>query len=792
MGRVVALVVALAGALLLAWQESRTPPALSISAPADVFSADRALVDVAQIARAPHPTGSAENRRVRDYLIGRMTALGLTPTVHAASSVLSEPWGGDDYAFGGDVENIVGVLPGRDRSAPAIALMAHYDSVPGSPGAADDATGVAAILETIRALRTQGPPARDIIVLITDGEEAGLLGAKAFFAEHPLRKRVGMVINLEARGNGGRAAMFQTGPDNGEIISAFASSATRPVSNSLAVFLYENMPNDTDFTISKEAGIGGLNFAFIGRQFDYHSPTATVANLDRGSVQHIGDQALAATRTLAYADRLPGKAPDKVYSQAFGDVILAYPAWGGWILLAAALGLIAWTAVRARKAGELALPDTLRGVGASLTLLTGGAVLLRLVRRLVGVDEGYVAFRPLLAQWTLWETVLALVAVGVLLLIPVLLARGGARVRLAVAFVLAGALCSVAGWDPIGLGLGVAAGVLAFTSFGRPAALPGAWLGALAIAAVVAIGLQIALPTVTVLVAWPLAAGALAAAVTRLGSRKGAGSTVALIVVAAAAGGWLAVYFDGVAQGLDLPDILILFPWLAALAAWPLAADPSRRGLSVPLLMFAVAAVLVVLLRFGGHWTERHPQTATVLHVSDSTTGQAWRVTQDDPPAAWTLKALGAGLTEKAFPPLVRRPVAAAPTRAVPLPSATVEGGRQADGSVRVTVRPPVGARVLILDVKSDVKATQTRIQDHDAAMLAKPGRWTRVRWVSAPDGLTLAFRPAGPGKLEIRHAAITDGWPAGAEPLPARPANTMPFDQSDSAVTIGATTVAW
>lgn len=792
MARMIALTAALAGALLLAWHGTKTPAPASVSAPADSFSAERALVDVGQIARAPHPTGSAENRRVRDYLLGRMAALGLNPTVQTAPAVFGKDYDKDQYAFGGTVENIVGVLPGRDRSAPALALMAHYDSVPGSPGAADDATGVAAILETVRALRTQGAPARDIIVLITDGEEVGLLGAKAFFAEHPLRKRIGLVVNLEARGNGGRAAMFQTGPDNGEIVAAFARTASKPVSNSLAVFLYENMPNDTDFTVSKEAGIGGLNFAFIGRQFDYHSPTATVANLDRGSVQHIGDQVLAATRSLAYADRLPGKAPDKVYSQTFGDTILAYPVWGGWPLLIATLGLITWTAVRARKAGELALGDTLRGVGAGLTLLVGGALLLRLARTLVGVEPGWIGFRPLLAQWTAWEATLALAAVGALLLVPALLARGGAGWKAAITLIVAGALCSIGGWDIVGLALGVGAAALAFLSFNRPAGLSSAWLGVLAIGAVLAIGLQIALPTVAVLVAWPLAAGAVAAAATRLDARKGHGGIVVLAVIGALTGGWLAVYFHVVAQGLDLPDILILFPWLAGLVVWPLAAGLERRGLALPLLLLAIAAVLVAVLRFGGHWTERHPETATIYHVADSSTGLAWRVTQDDPPADWTRQALSGAETTRAFPPLARRPLVAARTQAVPLPAATIEGGRQPDGSVRVTVRPPAGARTLILDVRSDVAVEGARLQDRPAGMLGTPDRWSRVRWVSAPDGLTLSFRPAGSGKLEIRHAAITDGWPAAAPPLPPRPTTAMPFELSDSAVALGAATITW
>ena len=69
--------------------------------------------------------------------------------------------------------NIIATLPGRDPGKPAVLLMAHHDSVWGSPGAPDDAAGVAAILEVVRAIRASGqPPERTLIVLLTDAHAA--------------------------------------------------------------------------------------------------------------------------------------------------------------------------------------------------------------------------------------------------------------------------------------------------------------------------------------------------------------------------------------------------------------------------------------------------------------------------------------------------------------------------------------------------------------------------------------------------------------------------------------------
>ena len=294
-----ALAASLLGALLLAWFATKTPAARPDDAPPTVFSAERAMDDVRAIARAPHPTGSAENARVRAYLLARLAQLGLEIRI---GGVQAAEFGAEGERLNGAaVENVIAILPGRDRAAPAVLVMSHYDSVPGSPGAADDAAGVAAALEIARVLRDDAPPARDVVFLFTDAEEIGLYGARAFFEKLPLAKRIGFVVNMEARGGGGRALMFETGDDNGQTIGLFARNAVRPSSNSLAVFVYEHMPNGTDFTHAREAGIQGLNFAFIGRPAQYHSPGSTPDALDRGSLQHMGDQVLAVSRAVAAA-----------------------------------------------------------------------------------------------------------------------------------------------------------------------------------------------------------------------------------------------------------------------------------------------------------------------------------------------------------------------------------------------------------------------------------------------------------------------------------------------------------
>lgn len=329
--RLFLLLASLAAAFALAVVTTQTPPPVGADAAATAFSAQRAMIDVRRMARAPHPVGSAEHEVVQAYLFQRMAALGLRPerqTGVLSPAAVRRIEARGDSAEGLSVVNLVGVSPGRRPDLPAVLLMAHYDSVPGSPGAADDAAGVAGVLEAVRAIQARGPADRDLVVLLTDGEELNLDGARAFFSEHRLRSRIGAVVNLEARGGGGRAMMFETGPGNAETIDLFAR-ATGSVTggatgNALAVFVYRLMPNGTDFTVAADRGLAGVNLAFLGRPDQYHSPRSTPEALDQGSVQHIGSQALEAADGFLRAPTLPRATANAVHADVFGLIFLRH------------------------------------------------------------------------------------------------------------------------------------------------------------------------------------------------------------------------------------------------------------------------------------------------------------------------------------------------------------------------------------------------------------------------------------------------------------------------------------
>lgn len=137
--------------------------------------------------------------------------------------------------------------------------MAHYDSAPHSfsHGASDDASGVATIIESVRAfLHNKSAHKNDIIILFSDAEEVGLNGAALFVTQHQWAKNIGLVLNFEARGSSGPSYMLmETNQGNAKMADAFkAANATYPVSNSLMYSVYKMLPNDTDLTVFREAG----------------------------------------------------------------------------------------------------------------------------------------------------------------------------------------------------------------------------------------------------------------------------------------------------------------------------------------------------------------------------------------------------------------------------------------------------------------------------------------------------------------------------------------------------------
>ncbi len=250
------------------------------------FSTKRALETVKEITKQPHFVSSKNHQVVASYLQKELRNLGLETSVQEGFTMTEK---------GTLVQskNIIATLKGS-KNAKALLLLSHYDSAPHSfsKGASDDASGVATILESVRAfLHNKTKHNNDIIILFTDAEELGLNGAALFVTQHKLAKEVGLVLNFEARGSSGPSYMLmETNDGNAKMVAAFkAGNANYPVSNSLMYSIYKMLPNDTDLTVFRTQGkIQGFNFAFIDNHFNYHTTQDNFENLDPKTLAHQG------------------------------------------------------------------------------------------------------------------------------------------------------------------------------------------------------------------------------------------------------------------------------------------------------------------------------------------------------------------------------------------------------------------------------------------------------------------------------------------------------------------------
>ncbi|WP_432222655.1 M28 family peptidase [Flavobacterium sp. TMP13] len=302
------------------------------------FSTERAMDQIKNIAKEPHYVGSANHEVVATYLQAELVELGLETTIQEGFTL--SDWGNLVKS-----KNIMARIKGSNNSK-ALVLLSHYDSAPhsASKGASDDASGVATILEGMRAfIYDKQPHKNDIIILFTDAEELGLNGAALFVTEHQWAKEVGMVINFEARGTGGPSYMLmETNKGNSAMVDAFAAAKVKyPVSNSLMYSIYKMLPNDTDLTVFREQGqIQGFNFAFIDGHYNYHTQQDDLQHIDENSVTHQGTYLMPLLRLFANADLSNlNTTEDQVYF-SLPFTFLKYPFSWVWPMTLIAFGLL--------------------------------------------------------------------------------------------------------------------------------------------------------------------------------------------------------------------------------------------------------------------------------------------------------------------------------------------------------------------------------------------------------------------------------------------------------------------
>jgi MFS family permease len=558
----IALVLALT---LFAYQ---TPTPLGTDAAPTVFSGIRARDVLKELVGdgVAHPVGSAANARLRDRIVKRLTALGYATELQTGVAC-------NTFGECGSPTNIIatrGVVGDTD----AVMLAAHYDSVPSGPGASDDGVGVANLLEIARILPLRAETRHPVVLLVTDGEEAGLLGAQLFTREHRLAKRVKAAVNMDTRGVSGPSLMFETGTANTWLMRMYGSATLQPITNSLCYVIYKMLPNNTDFTVFKAAGYQGFNFAFIGDVAYYHTPLDNWQNSSASTMQHQGANALSSLLALAESADLSPPPSDSMFFDLFARTVIVWPI--AMVLPAAVLAfvvLLAGTVLLARD-GRLDARQAVYGfIGALVNVLLAGALsvgvlaLLRFLGRVPPTESP-----PWIAH-------------------PLAMHIGIAALALLIT-------TAVAGW------------------FGRRAGFWGFWFGGAMLTAILALAIAIVMPGAAYVMVIAALAAALGCVPFMIALRKGRAPSQA--------GADFAVLLPGlIALLVLLPLLLLLYAALGAVA-WPISAISlgltavfllplltqapamSRHlSLAAAIVTFAGICITVLLPTYSPAWPQR-------------------------------------------------------------------------------------------------------------------------------------------------------------------------------------------
>lgn len=724
------------------------PQPLPATAPEDVFSAERALVYLKSFAKAPHPIGSGEHDRVRDYLLAQFTALGLTPQIQRATGVTPR------YEVAGMVENIVARLKGTSGAPDALALVAHYDSVPAGPGAGDDGAGVAALLEALRALRAGPALPNDILFLVTDGEEDGLLGASAFAAEHPWAKDVRVVVNFEARGDAGPSQMFETSGGNGRLVQIFAQAAPHPSGSSLTYEIYQHMPNDTDMTVFKKSGDAGLNFAFIGNWEAYHTPLDTPQNLDLGSLQQHGENALALARAFGNTPLDQLKDRDDVYFSLPGNLFARYSSRMLWPLAIGSGVLLLAVIAYAKGAWEARLAP----IAGSFFVHIGILVVLWLVGFGFFLGVHRLHLRPLpegpLDQNNLYTMGL---------------------------FALLAAIAAVV--------YGLLRRKIASSTF---------FLGGAMFIFLLVLVTTLWLPGSSNYFVWPLVAGLVATILAAF--RPGHLSYLGVVILCLLSLPALALYvpvLKGFYNALGFTHLgaqvlavsfgilfLLLFPFLDPVLQWA----PKL----IPLTALAAAIVVCAIATQTTRYSAVHPKPSQLSYALDADTGKAEWASSVSRIDSWTAQYVGATPTRERLadfaPAWYPFSFFVRDAPAIPLapPEARLvdKSGDDASRTLHLRITSPRHARTIHVSV-APAEVLDASVNGHDLGQPSQ-ARWHEAgRWgfdyANPGDGIDLQLHVRGTQPVTVVLVDRSSGLPAipGAS-FPPRPADSMPIHSGD------------
>lgn len=745
-------VVVLTAAAVAGARSFGMPAPLPAGAPAAEFSAGRAMGLLEQIAAEPRPIGSSAAVAACEAIVAELERIGLSADVQATEVTSSA-----NTRVGGTVHNVVARLPGTGGTR-TVMLVAHYDSVAVSPGAADDGTGVAVLLETARALRAGDTLRNDVVFLFTDGEEKGMLGARAFLLEHPYAYRLGVVLNVDSPGTSSPLLMYETSPDNGRLVRELLTAVDRPYTSSLMYEVSRRTDIVSDFRPFSAIGVAGMSFGSLDGPAYNHTGNDTVANVDPTVVQQQGDTVLAVSRRLAGADLRDLHRPDVVVFNVVGGIAVQYPGDVVWPLALAAVALVAVALATGWRRRHL----DLRGLAWSMAAVPLALGIAMAVMALV-----WAMYRTAYEEHT-WTDAGVVISesyrVGLVLL---------AAATVTAAY--SGLLRRLSAWD-----LAAAAQVW--------------WAAGAVVTAALA-------PGASYLLAWPLVAGALGLLVAFvLGDRVFDGFAGAAVVVFA---GVPVMVFMSSATSMLLASaglkqvFTVLAVWFTCgLLVLPLEIVRRALGRAFPAVLAVAGVAVLAVAGSAVAYDATHPRFDSVFYKVDPSGDPRWQVV--DRLDTWTEGFFTTGrrapFTPSYFPQLGSRQTttAQAPPAGLTAPRLAVLDDEDVDGmrTVRLRVMSTRGAPVVSLVVESVVGPLSAWLDDQPVAhrdttiLDGTPVRWSFDYYAAPRRGYEITLRFAAGEDARLRVVDFSYGLPESlAGRYAARPRGVLPGRIGDGAL---------
>lgn len=728
----------------LVYRSGEPPSALGPDAPYDQFSAARAMRDVEEIAKRPHPLASSDNARVRQYLLDRLDELDADPEEQTVTTMTCR-W---DPCLIATAHNIVAHLEGSASSG-QVVLVGHYDSVPTAPGAGDDASAVAAILESVRALGVGERELRnDVLILFTDGEEIGLAGSRGFVENYSRLSEIKAVLNFEMRGDYGPSLMFQTSDPNSWLIKQFARAARYPRATSLSSAIYKRLPNDTDLTEFMKAGLAGMNFAAAGGIQRYHTMLDNPKMLDQRSLQHQGEYALAMTRRLANLPLNRVHSKNQIYF-SIGNRLFRYGE---------------------RAAIPLAI---------LFAVLTGGLIGfgIRTSRmRAAGVVTGFATFVATLAiagaeGWAM-SHLMAVVAEGRIL--PSHTTYGAAWFAAAAVAVVVASVWAFYEW------------------LGRYARQLDLGAGALAAWALLTLASAIALPGGSYMLSWPLLFAVIASGILLSGLASFATPIAPVCALLAIVPGLMTMTGLITAGAEATPMFLVMSSigaaLLVGLAIPYLDVFTGGRRRYVPIASVALATIFLAIGASKSGFDATHPRPDSIFYVLDAENGLARWVSIDDRPDRYTAQFFRNHVRKGSLAAISGSSVpfagherdwtieGDAPAVKLTPPQLKVSSDTTNDEirTVKMHVDSPRHAPIVWMTVPDSVKVIDAIVGGKSVGGVPRNG-WAAWYWGVPDEGFDFELKVKAGGELGVTLVDQSDGLPDTGEKIAPRPPDTMP-----------------